>query len=153
MFGSHTWKTWSTNQTAIALSSGEAEYYALVKAGSVGLGVQAIANELGIEFEGAIELNSDASAAIGISNRVGSGKIRHIEVTQLWLQDKVSSKEVVLNKVSTDDNLADALTKGVDASAIAHHVNGTGLQLRQDRHGLAPVLEGDAKAELKMEGE
>ena len=65
-----------------------------------------------------IELNSDASAAIGISNRIGSGKVQHIEVTHLWPQDKVSQKVVVPNKVGTDDILADAHTKGVDAAAI-----------------------------------
>lgn len=74
MFGTHMWKTWSTNQEVIALSSGEAEHYALVKAGSVGLGVQAIAGQMGIQFQGPTVLNSDASAPPGTSNRVGSGR-------------------------------------------------------------------------------
>ena len=100
------------------------------------MGVYAIAAELGITFERSIEINSDAGAAIGISNRVGSGKVRHIEVTQLWLQDKVSQKIIVLNKVGTDDNLADALTKGVDATAIEKHAEGVGLERRSDRHRL-----------------
>ena len=64
MFGTHMWESWSTNQAVIALSSGEAEYYALVKAGRVSLGVQALMQEMGIHLEGAIELNSDANAAI-----------------------------------------------------------------------------------------
>ena len=85
MWGGHILKSWSINQAVIALSSGEAEYYSLLKAGSVSLGIQALASEMGIEFENPIDINSDASAAIGISNRVGSGKVRHIEVTQLWL--------------------------------------------------------------------
>ena len=40
------------NQAAIAISSGEAGYYALVKAGSVSLGGQAIMHEMGIHLEG-----------------------------------------------------------------------------------------------------
>ena len=68
-------QSWSTNQAVIALPSGEAEYYTTVKAGSVGLGAQAIANEIGIQFQNSIELNSDAGAAIRISNRDGSGKV------------------------------------------------------------------------------
>ena len=87
------------------------------------------------------------------SNRVGSGKIRHIEVIQLWLQDKVSSKVIVFNKVGTDDNLADALTKGVDANSIAKHVEGVSIELRQDRHALAPALEVNASAEMKLQDE
>ena len=153
MFGNHMWKSWSTNQAVIALSSGEAKYYALVKAGSIGLGAQAIAREMGIGFDNPIELNSGVSAVIGISSRVGSGKVRHIEVTQLWLQDKVSSKEVVLIKVGTDESLDDALTKGVDASNIASHATGVMMELRSDWHRLAPTLESDASAELRMEGE
>ena len=38
--------------------------------------------DLGVEFQQSIAIMSDASAAIGISNRIGIGKIRHIEVTQ-----------------------------------------------------------------------
>ena len=152
MFGSHTLKSWATNQAVIALSSGEAEYYALVKAGSVSLGVKAIYEDLGIVLPGPIEVNSDASAAIGISNRIGSGKVRHIEVTQLWLQEKVSKKTIVLNKVGTEDNLADALTKGVDAESIRKHCEGVGLELRVDRHHLAPQLDGKSGgAELKLD--
>ena len=85
-------------------------------------------------------MKSDASAAIGIGNRVGTGKIRHIEVTQLWLQEKVSNREVRIEKVPTDDNLADALTKGVDASAIVKHLKGVGAQVLCDRHALAPAI-------------
>ena len=61
----------------MAFSSGEAEDYALVKAGSVSLEVSALMQELGICLDRPIEVNSDASAAIGISNQVGSGKVRH----------------------------------------------------------------------------
>ena len=109
--------------------------------------------ELGVGLGNPIELNSDASAAIGISNRIGSGKVRHIEVTQLWLQEKVSSGHVLLNKVGTEENLADALTKGVDAATIATHVKGVAMELREDRHRLAPSLEENTQAELKLEDE
>ena len=153
MFGTHMWKSWSTNQAVIALSSGEAEYYALVKAGSVSIGVSTLMQELGICLEGPMTLNSDASAAIGISNRVGSGKVRHIEVTQLWLQEKVNNGVIKVCKVGTDENLADALTKGVDSATIAYHVNGVGIELRGDRRGIAPALEGSASAEVKLDGE
>ena len=116
--------------------------------------MQAIASDMGIEFETPIAPNSDASAAIGISNRIGSGKVRHIEVTQLWLQDKVSQKVFVLNKVGTHDNLADAFTKGVDTAAIQKHFEGVRVEPRCDRHHPAPDLEAkSADAEYKLEDE
>ena len=67
-------------------------------------------------------MKSDASAAIGIANRIGIGKVRHIEVNQLWLQDKVSKKEITI-KVPTEENLADALTKPVKAEVIRRSCN------------------------------
>ena len=39
MYGSHLIKSWSSTQNVIALSSGEAEYYGLVKGASQGIGV------------------------------------------------------------------------------------------------------------------
>ena len=153
-YGNHLVKSWATNQAVLALSSGEAEYYALVKAASVSLGLKALGEDMGLDFSEPIEIKSDATAAIGISNRVGAGKVRHIEDTQLWLQDKVSQKIITLEKVKSEDNLADALTKGVDAAAISKHLEGVGIELREDRHRLAPALENEsAKVEMKMSDE
>ena len=39
------------------------------------------------------------------------------------MQCKVSQKAFVLEKVGTDDNFADALTKGVDATAIQYRLD------------------------------
>ncbi len=85
--GNHAVKSWSTTQAIIALSSGEAEYYGIVKGSSVGLGIRSILRDLGVELR--IRVHTDASAAKGIASRRGLGKVRHIEVNQLWLQDKV----------------------------------------------------------------
>ena len=86
--GKHLLKSWSTNQATIALSSGEAEYYAMVKGASQAFGMAALAADLGTPLEEPMQLNTDASAAIGIGSRLGLGKVRHIEVNQLWLQEK-----------------------------------------------------------------
>jgi hypothetical protein len=64
MHGTHVIKSWSTNQVVIALSSGEAEYYGLVKGASVALGIKAISEDLGRSYEEPIEIRTDASAAI-----------------------------------------------------------------------------------------
>ena len=138
MIGGHTVKAWSSNQAVIALSSGEAEYYSMVKAGSVGLGMESLLKDLGVEDLNETEIKSDASAAIGISSRIGIGKVRHIEVNQLWLQEKVAAGKFKIIKVPTADNLADALTKGVDASVLQNHVSGINAEILKDRHTLAP---------------
>ena len=49
--GSHTIKSWSSTQSAPALSSCEAEYYALVDSATRVLGLQAAAKELRVAVE------------------------------------------------------------------------------------------------------
>ena len=151
MLGGHVIKSWSTNQAVIALSSGEAEYYGIVKAASVAIGARSLAADLGVEFQQSIAIMSDASAAIGINNRSGVEKIRHIEVTQLCVQEKVANGEMVIHKVTIESNLADALTKAVDARTIETHVIGINAERLCDRHPLCPSL-SDQEEEHAEEG-
>ena len=123
------------------MSSGEAEYYALVKCASVSLGVESMLRDLGLKLEEMITVKSDASAAIGIANRVGVGKARHIEVNQLWLQEMVSNGRLRIEKVWSEENLADALTKGVDPQSIAMHLGGVNIVLSNGRHPDAPSID------------
>ena len=76
MWGTHIIKSWSSTQSVIALSSGEAEYYGMVKGASVGLGMQSVLRDFEINVK--LTLKSDASAAIAIASRRGLGKVRHI---------------------------------------------------------------------------
>ena len=102
-------KTWSSTQASVAQSSGEAEYYALARAASEALGIQSIMRDLGWEAE--IRLLVDSSAAKSIASRTGLGKLRHLEIQLLWLQESVRRREIVLSKVRGDINPADVLTK------------------------------------------
>ena len=116
MYGSHCIKSWSVTQAVISLSSGEAEYYAMVKGGSVAMGFQSLLQEIGVNVK--LQLKCDASAAVGIVKRKGLGRIRHIDVTQLWLQAKVSQGVIEILKVNTKENVSDGLTKGVSRNEI-----------------------------------
>ena len=102
-------KTWSSTQASIAQSSGEAEYYALVRAASEALGMQSIMRDLGWCCK--IRLLVDSSAAKSIASRTGLGKLRHLEIKCLWLQECVRRGKVVLSKVRGDINPADVLAK------------------------------------------
>ena len=140
MWGNHLIKSWSTTQSVVALSSGEAEYYGMVKGASIAIGLQSVLKDFQITC--GIEVKSDASAAIGIANRRGLGKVRHIELCQLWLQDKVRKGDIKVTKVGSHENLADTLTKFVGKESIDIHMNGTFQKLREGRHELAPKVEG-----------
>ena len=123
MFGSHVIKSWSSTQAVIALSSGEAEYYSMVKGASVGIGIHAMMREIGTVVH--LGLRCDASAAIGIVLRRGLGKVRHIDVSQLWLQQKVASGKIQVEKVGTGENKSDALTKYLPHGEIMKHMKAT----------------------------
>ena len=116
-------KTWSSNQSLIALSSGEGEYYALVKGPSQAIGIWNLMTDMGIESIQGIQLLSDASAAIGIASRRGSGKVRHIEVNHLLLQDNLMKEGMEVSKIGTGNNMADILTKHVEAEILGKHSN------------------------------
>ena len=66
---SHWIKGYSTTQKVIALSSGEAELFRLVKGASHALGIRSSLQDMGRTLS--IQLNTDATAAEGIASRSG----------------------------------------------------------------------------------
>ena len=139
MHGRHLIRAYSKTQSNIALSSGEAEYYAMVKAASEGMGLKAMAED----FKQNIEpwLYVDATAAIGVAQRVGVEKIRHLETQSLWLQQAVRQKRVGLAKVLGTMNPADAMTKALDSGTMIRLIEIMGLEVRGGRPEAAPALE------------
>ena len=88
-----------------------------------------------------IVIESDASAAIGIANQIGIGKVRHIEVNQLWIQDKVRDGTIRIHKCKGTENPADSLTKPVKNEDLKWHLTLTGIQLQEGRSSIAPQLD------------
>lgn len=102
-------KSWSSTQVTVAQSSGEAEYYAMARASAEGLGIKAIMEDMG--YDTVVRVWVDSSCAKSIASRVGLGKIRHMEVKFLWIQDAVKDKKIQVRKIRGDGNPADNLTK------------------------------------------
>ena len=138
MLGGHLNKGWSVAQAVIALSSGEAEYYGIVKGASTGLGIRSALRGLGCSVR--LAVHTDSSAAKGMASRKGLGKVRHVEVNQLWVQETVGSGEIELKKIDGTSNLADALTKFVDGEGIRGHMWGTGQRYTPGRHTIMPAV-------------
>ena len=138
MLGEHIIKGWSVTQGVIALSSGEAEFYGIVKGSSVGMGVQSVLGDLGVRLR--LQVLTDSSAAKGIASRRGLGKVRHIEVNQLWVQEKVANGSIELTKISGESNLADAVTKYVGRELIEKHMWGTNQRAEGGRHAIMPQV-------------
>ena len=81
----------------------------MVKGAAEGMGVKAMAEDLGWRME--VEVLTDSSAAKSIASRRGLGKVRHMEVRWLWLQAMVKDGRIRLKKVWGPENVADILTK------------------------------------------
>ncbi len=109
MVGSHTVKSWSSTQSNVALSSGEAEFNGVVRGSGAGLGYQSLLRDLGQDIP--LRVWTDSSAAIGTCSRQGLGKLRHLDTHTLWVQQAVRSKRIQLVKIDGDINPADVFTK------------------------------------------
>ena len=128
-YGEHTLKTWSTTQAVVALSSGEAEYYGIVKGAKEGLGLQSMLLDWGLSLP--LELSSDSSAARGHVQRRGLGKMRHIQTRYLWVQERVGEGHLKITSVPGKHNCADILTKCVGGSLLVKHMTTAGFRYCQ----------------------
>jgi hypothetical protein len=137
-FGEVAVRAWSGNQAVIALSSGEAEYYAALKGASSALGFQSMLRDLGMEAS--ITLFTDSSATRGIIHRAGLGKLRHLETGYLWLQAAVKSKKLQVRKVLGTENPADLLTKHLSASDMWKNLERLSMNAESGRTGAVPQI-------------
>ena len=120
VLGGHLIKSWSSTQTSVSLSSGESEFYGVVKAGGVSLGYQALLRDLGLNLP--VRVWTDSTATLGICGRQGLGKLRHIDTQCLWIQQRVRDKSIELYKAKGEDNPADLFTKHLASRDRIHRL-------------------------------
>ncbi len=138
-WGRHTIKTWSSTQQVIAMPSGEAELYALVKRAAQSYGIMAMLADFGLAVSTTV--CTDASAALGMVHRMGLGKTRHIDVQYLWVQKDVLDEKLKVVKVSSNKNPADLLTKHLKAELILRHLEALNCEVSDGRAATAPMLQ------------
>ena len=98
------------SQRAIALLSGESEYVAMVGGCSEGLFLRHCWKFLTNEDLDMV-CRSESSAARSLAGCVGVGRTRRIAAGLLWLQQKVSLKELRITGIPTAVNTSDIGTK------------------------------------------
>ena len=96
MIGGHFLKGWARTQNHVTLSSAEAELIAMVKCDE----------SYGVVY-------ADASAALAIAKRRGAGKLRHIHISSLWIQEKINVRDLEMSKVLGTENPAYMMTKNL----------------------------------------
>ena len=103
----------STSQCTVALSTGEAEFYALGSLACDLIFLKGVLKEIGIIA--AARAHSDSSTARSLSTRAGgSRKMRHIEARHLFVQGLVEQKLMEVSTVKGTVNPADLGTKQLD---------------------------------------
>ena len=139
MLGSHCLKSWSSTQPSVSLSSGEAEFYGLVKASGIGLGFRSLMADLGSDVP--CRVWTDSSAAMGIVGRQGLGKLRHIDTHSLWVQQAARSGRISVRKVRGEENPADLFTKHLSSrERVTQLVGLLGCRFEAGRPAAAPAL-------------
>eukprot|EP00971_Amphidinium_carterae_P343593 6483429-Amphidinium_carterae.1 len=135
MAGKHMIRSSTSTQSVIALSSGEAEFAALVKGATIAIGVRSFAQDLGRGFR--IKMHTDSSAARGVALRKGIGRLRHLHTPLLWLQERVAKRDMEVFKCRGDQNIADLGTKDLGREKMEGFLKMIGFHFEEGRHQMA----------------
>jgi len=102
----------SRKQRTIALSSTEAEYMALSKATKEALYMKKLLNSLGMNLQ-EVTLDIDMGAQKLATNPVFHAQTKHIDIRHHFVRDAVEKKMISIEHVSTNEMVADLLTKAL----------------------------------------
>eukprot|EP00973_Karenia_brevis_P042618 5898381-Karenia_brevis.AAC.1 len=92
-------------------------------------GLVSLAKELGCEeLLHVLKLSTDSSAAKSFLRRRGLGKMRHLEIRDLWLQKEVYHGKLVVEKVPGEENRADLMTKVLSVKDIESRMSSMSIE-------------------------
>ena len=80
-----------------------------------------------------VEVYVDSSAALAITARRGNGKLRHVRVSELWIQEVAGDGTIAYRKVAGTQNTADLMTKHVTAAMAKDHVSRMHMRIEEGR--------------------
>ena len=113
----------SRTQGTIALSSGEAELYAIGQGTSEALYIRNLIAEARLAKSVNITVHTDSAAGKSVATRFGtSKKTKHVELRFLYVQELVGKGLIKLRKIGTKDNCADVLTKYLGTELLRSHL-------------------------------
>ena len=87
----------------------------------------------------ALELETDATAGKGIVQRLGAGRLKHMETQYLWIQRVFYNKKASIRKIPRANNAADLGTHACTGGEIDNHMRTLGYV----------TLTGDSKLALR----
>ena len=108
----------SKRQSVVALSTTEAEYIAATHASKEAVWLQRLCSSMGL-VQQAIRIDFDSQSEIFLAKNPTYHSKKHIDVQYHFVRDMVEDKRVLLVKVDTLKNVADALTKSVSTQKFS----------------------------------
>ena len=109
----------SKRQFVVALSTTKAEYMTATHASKEAVWLQRFCSSMGL-LQRAIRIDCDSQSEIFLAkNPAYHSKTKHIDVQYHFVRDMVEDKRVLLVKVDTLKNVADALTKSVSTQKFS----------------------------------
>ena len=120
--------------------SAEAELIALVKCTSESLGMKSIAMDWG--HQRSVTLYADSSAALAIAKRKGAGKLRHINVSALWIQDIQDREGAQYLKIEGTKKNADLMAKYLARDKVEACMTSINQEARQGRASSGLDIQG-----------
>lgn len=122
-----TWK--SKKQSVVARSSAETEFRAMAQGICELLWLKIILEDLRIKSDEPMRLYCDNKSAISIAhNPVQHDRTKHIEIDRHFIKEKLDSGLICTPYVSSQDNLADILTKGLNNNNFERIVSKLGME-------------------------
>ena len=113
----------SRTQATVALSSGEAELYAIGSGTADALFVRSLVEESKLFQKANLCVFTDSNVGKSIASRFGaSRKTKHVELRHLYVQELVASGLVRVKKVLGTLNPADILTKYIAKDTLHRHL-------------------------------
>ncbi|KAH9800552.1 Integrase catalytic domain-containing protein [Citrus sinensis] len=119
--GAISWK--SSLQSAVALSTTEAEYIALTEAIKEAIWLRGLVSELGFKQE-VVKVSCDSSSDIQLSkNPKYHERTKHIDIRMHFIRDEIGKGVVSVVKVPSEVNPADMLTKPLPSVRFRNLLN------------------------------
>jgi len=124
----------SKKQTATALSTGEAKYYAVIHAGRKVIWLQQLLTEIGFAPHIGTTLCIDNTSNIHMIETPDqvTNCTKHLNIAYHWICEVVQKKTIILDYVPSEQNISDIFTKGFHAPHHKELASALGMGLRAD---------------------
>ena len=110
-------------QPTIALSTTEAEYMSLTEGVKEGMWLNGLVGSLGLNLPKPMVYCDSQSALCLAKNPVYHERTKHIDIRLNFIRDVIEEKLFSIEKVATEDNPVDVLTKAIPTEKFKHSLD------------------------------